>query len=668
MRILGLILFAVLWAATASAQNCPSILTACPSAPVNNLLLGGSILNQSGASVFTPPTYAPGASLQLPAATGTGSATSWLGGASGQLLIGNGSGFTLGTLTAGTNVTINNSPGGITINSTGGGGGSGNVPSVFGRMGNVVGQYADYKAKQIAGLGGMAFQSPNYLWLTGGRMDGVSIGLNNPKFAKFLGYGYVTVPVVAGTNTLTLAQYENQTIVLTGTLSGNATLFFPAGLAGGRWDIVNNTTGPYTVSPTTAGQMSPPVAGQGQSGIFWSEGVGIYQDSFATVTNFASISGYVQVGQMCSGTSPSPHTYLDSTCHWSTPTGITPINIITLTQVTCGTGTSGSCIDVACQGGLGVCTQVVCTASTSNCTYTPSAGMVRILVQGAGQGGGGAGGGESAAGVAATGGGGGGGAFANYQGLQYTAADIAAVGGSVAITMGTSATGLGGLGAVANNTAGSPGVAGLNTVFGSLAVFGAGGFGSPGNPSGTASAGGAGGSTSAGGNASGTGGGAAGSPCSGSGGSTGAAGGAGGQVWCGSGAGGSPTNGGIGSTGGVSWFGSSGGGAGGGITSLNAGSNGGPGGGARGPTTQTPATGGTSSSPNGQNGTTVLASFPGNGGGGGYGNPSGAGGNGGNGANAGGGGGGGGACRNGSTCGNGGNGGNGEMTITESFS
>ena len=42
----------------------------------------------------------------------------------GQLLIGNGSGFSLATLTAGTNVTITNSSGGITIAASGGGGAS----------------------------------------------------------------------------------------------------------------------------------------------------------------------------------------------------------------------------------------------------------------------------------------------------------------------------------------------------------------------------------------------------------------------------------------------------------------------------------------------------------------------------------------------------------------
>jgi hypothetical protein len=45
----------------------------------------------------------------------------------GQLLIGNGTGYTLSTLTAGTNITITNSAGSVTINSTGGGGGGGDI-------------------------------------------------------------------------------------------------------------------------------------------------------------------------------------------------------------------------------------------------------------------------------------------------------------------------------------------------------------------------------------------------------------------------------------------------------------------------------------------------------------------------------------------------------------
>lgn len=50
--------------------------------------------------------------------------------ANGQLLIGNGTGYSLATLTAGANVTITNSAGGITIAATGGGSGAGTVTSV----------------------------------------------------------------------------------------------------------------------------------------------------------------------------------------------------------------------------------------------------------------------------------------------------------------------------------------------------------------------------------------------------------------------------------------------------------------------------------------------------------------------------------------------------------
>ena len=48
----------------------------------------------------------------------------------GQLLIGNGTGFSYATLTAGSNITITNSSGGITIASSGGGGGSSPIPKL----------------------------------------------------------------------------------------------------------------------------------------------------------------------------------------------------------------------------------------------------------------------------------------------------------------------------------------------------------------------------------------------------------------------------------------------------------------------------------------------------------------------------------------------------------
>jgi hypothetical protein len=49
----------------------------------------------------------------------------------GQLLIGNGTGFSYANLTAGSNITITNSSGGITIASSGGGGGSSPIPKLL---------------------------------------------------------------------------------------------------------------------------------------------------------------------------------------------------------------------------------------------------------------------------------------------------------------------------------------------------------------------------------------------------------------------------------------------------------------------------------------------------------------------------------------------------------
>jgi hypothetical protein len=49
----------------------------------------------------------------------------------GQLLIGNGTGFSYATLTAGSNITITNSSGGITIDSSGGGGSSSPIPKLL---------------------------------------------------------------------------------------------------------------------------------------------------------------------------------------------------------------------------------------------------------------------------------------------------------------------------------------------------------------------------------------------------------------------------------------------------------------------------------------------------------------------------------------------------------
>lgn len=87
---------------------------------------GGSTgLTLTGGPISTTGTLTIGGTLTYGAGgTGVTSAP-----ANGQILIGNGSGYTLNTLSAGSNITITNSAGGITIASTGG---SGAVTSVSG--------------------------------------------------------------------------------------------------------------------------------------------------------------------------------------------------------------------------------------------------------------------------------------------------------------------------------------------------------------------------------------------------------------------------------------------------------------------------------------------------------------------------------------------------------
>jgi hypothetical protein len=85
--------------------------------------------------------------LASPAQGGTGLDGSAAG--PGQLLIGNGAGFTLAGLSAGDNITVTPGAGSIVIAASGGG----DVTSVFGRAGVVVARAGDYDAAQITGLG-----------------------------------------------------------------------------------------------------------------------------------------------------------------------------------------------------------------------------------------------------------------------------------------------------------------------------------------------------------------------------------------------------------------------------------------------------------------------------------------------------------------------------------
>lgn len=99
------------WAAAAGVGTVTSVAATVP-----------SFLSISGSPITTAGTLAISYSgTALPIANGGTALTTTP--TNGQLLIGNGTGYTLSTLTAGSNITITNASGGITIASTGGGSG-----------------------------------------------------------------------------------------------------------------------------------------------------------------------------------------------------------------------------------------------------------------------------------------------------------------------------------------------------------------------------------------------------------------------------------------------------------------------------------------------------------------------------------------------------------------
>lgn len=85
-------------------------------------------------------------------------------------------------------------------------------------------------------------------------------------------YGVATQALAGANVTLTATQYCKPQIVLTGALSANVVLTFPAMAL--QWLVVNNTTGAYTVTATTASGTGV-VLGGGANPIF-GDGTNIY--------------------------------------------------------------------------------------------------------------------------------------------------------------------------------------------------------------------------------------------------------------------------------------------------------------------------------------------------------------------------------------------------------
>ena len=97
-------------------------------------------------------------------------------------------------------------------------------------------------------------------------------------------YGTSNVTASAGNLTLTLANISKRVIVVSGTLTANAALVFPAGITG-DWIIANDTSGAFALGAFLSGggnTVSIPQAGANAPTIVYSDGTNLYNANVST--------------------------------------------------------------------------------------------------------------------------------------------------------------------------------------------------------------------------------------------------------------------------------------------------------------------------------------------------------------------------------------------------
>lgn len=108
-------------------------------------------------------------------------------------------------------------------------------------------------------------------------------------------YGITTLALTASSVTLTAAQASKPTIILTGALTANLTLYFPAWSM--SWLVVNNTTGSFTVSAKTSAGTGVNLAASSSNQIYC-DGTNIYYGALMVGNNLAEIKAAGTNSQM----------------------------------------------------------------------------------------------------------------------------------------------------------------------------------------------------------------------------------------------------------------------------------------------------------------------------------------------------------------------------------
>lgn len=152
------------------------------------------------------------------------------------------------------------------------------------------GQPFPYNAGQATAIGGYAIGATLL------RTDGTGYWLNtvnanttNPDaggagWVPAWQYGNKIVAVTTGSVGLTLDQVSKRVIIVTGALSGNVTLVFPAGIDG-DWIVANDTSNAFTLSAQVSGGtnvVSIPQAGPNAPTIVYSNGTDLYNANVST--------------------------------------------------------------------------------------------------------------------------------------------------------------------------------------------------------------------------------------------------------------------------------------------------------------------------------------------------------------------------------------------------